>query len=123
MKIKVLWKVPSDMGEHGKKLWRRVGKELVKAESLDTLDYESFETMCRSYDRMKAADRQMAQEGMTVDGGHGVPKKHPCFAIWKTSHDSYINLLKMFGLSPSARGYRVRPREEKKDNGKEKFFA
>ncbi len=122
MKIQTLWRVPPDLGEHGQAIWKRVGRELVKNESLDDLDRETFETMCRSYDMMKVAALQMTTDGITVDGGRGVPKKHPAFAIWKTSHDSYVRLLALFGLSPASRGVKVSPKEEKKDDGKSRFF-
>ena len=120
IKIKMLWKIPSDLGEHGAAIWKRVGKELVKNEQLDSLDYEAFLTLCKSYDRMMVADAQMQKDGIVVDGGDRGPKKHPAFAIWKASYDAFVRLLTFFGMSPHARGLKVKPKEV--ENEKSKFF-
>ena len=122
MRLKTMWQVPKDLGRYGKGLWVRAGKELVKAQSLEQMDKETFLTMCICYDRMMQADQQMQKEGLSVDNGRGVKKKHPAFAIWKTSLDGYMKLLSHFGLSPQARGLKVNPKEEEKENGKERFF-
>ncbi|MEN6486353.1 MAG: phage terminase small subunit P27 family [Syntrophobacteraceae bacterium] len=122
MKIKSMWPVPKGLGHYGTELWKRVGKALVKSGSLDDLDRETFETLCRVYERMRTADDLMSTEGLTVDGGRGVPKKHPAFSVWKTSHDGYVRLLTHFGLSPMARGMRVEPKEAESKDGKSRFF-
>jgi len=122
MIIKQLWQVPNTLGEHGQVLYKRVGKELIKSESLDSLDKEAFVTLCQNYDRMISADAEIKKDGLTVDDGRGVKKKHPAFAIWKTSQDNYVRLLSHFGLSPHARGRKIEPKKETKKNGKDQFF-
>jgi P27 family predicted phage terminase small subunit len=124
MKLKSMWKVPKDLGPYGRELWRRAGRELVKAGSLEEMDKETFLTMCLCYDRMMKADKEMQDEGLSVDSGTGpgIKKKHPSFAIWKTSLDAYMKLLSHFGLSPQARGSKVLPQQEVKENGKDRFF-
>ncbi|HOI95029.1 MAG TPA: phage terminase small subunit P27 family [Syntrophobacter fumaroxidans] len=122
MKIKAMWPAPKGLGNYGTDLWKRVGKSLVKSGSLDDLDRETFETLCRNYERMRLADELMTSEGLTVDGGRGVPKKHPAFSIWKTAHDNYVRLLTHFGLSPMSRGTRVEPKEPESNDGKNRFF-
>jgi len=119
MKIKTLWKTPADLGENGKAIWKRVGKELVKNEQLDSLDYEAFVTLCRSYERMTLADKQMNEEGFVISDQYGT-KKHPAFAIWKASYDAFVRLLTFFGMSPHARGLKVKAKEV--PNEKSKFF-
>ena len=122
MKIKKLWATPKHLGKYGKSLWDRVGKQLVTDESLDDLDYETFETLCSNYDRMRSADDEIKKDGLTIDDGRGVKKKHPGFAIWKTSQDNYIRLLSHFGLSPQSRGRKIEPKEQVVENGKARFF-
>ncbi|MBF0232497.1 MAG: phage terminase small subunit P27 family [Desulfamplus sp.] len=122
MKIDRLWLVPPDMGEYGKALWKRIGKDLVESGSLDSLDRESFDTMCRNYDRMRVADKQMTDEGVTVDGRDG-PKKHPAFPVWKTAFDNYVKLSSHFGLTPMSRGFKVTPTEKAVSNEKAQFFT
>ena len=122
--LKTMWRVPKDLGPYGRELWQRSGRELVKAGSLEEMDKEAFLTMCLCYDRMMKADQEMQEEGLSVDSGTGpgIKKKHPSFAIWKTSLDAYMKLLSHFGLSPQARGVKVNPKSEVKKDGKDRFF-
>ena len=123
MKIKTLWRIPDDLGEHGRVLFRRVGKALVKANALDDLDRESFETLCRDYDLMRKAQLELDRDGLTVatPNGDGL-KKHPAFSIWKTAHDNYVRLCSHFGLSPMARGLKVDTQERKQSEKARRFF-
>ena len=121
MRVKKLWKSPSGLGKHGRKLWRNVGQRLVDSESLDELDRETFETLCRTYHKMVVADDLLEAEGLSVDSERG-SKKHPAFTQWKSYSDLYVKLLSHFGLSPQARGTKVHPKQEVKGNGKERFF-
>lgn len=122
MKISKLWRVPPDLGKHGKKLWKNVGHLLVESGSLDELDRETFETLCRTYHKMMLADSLLEVEGLSVDGLKGTNKKHPCFTQWKAYSDLYVKLLGYFGLSPYSRGVKIRPKEESMENGKKRFF-
>jgi len=120
MKISRLWQVPVDIGDDGKRLWHSEGKLLVKLRVLDELDRNSFETLCRTYDRMCVADKQLQRDGLTIKGVRGLCK-HPAFPIWKTSFDNYVTLCKQFGLTPQARGEKVDPKEKTKSK-KSGFF-
>ena len=124
MKLKRMWQAPKDLSAFGLSLWERAGRELVKSGSLEEMDKEAFLTMCQCYDRMMEADAEMRREGLSVESGigAGIKKKHPSFAIWKTSLDAYTKLLSHFGLSPQSRGERIRPKEQEEKNGKAKFF-
>jgi len=122
VKISRLWKIPPDIGEHGRRLWKSTGPRLVESGSLDDLDRETFETLCRVYHKMVVADRLLEAEGLSVEGLKGTNKKHPAFTQWKAYSDLYLKLLHHFGLSPYSRGVKVRPSEEVKENGKERFF-
>jgi len=122
MKVSKLWKAPSDLGDHGRRLWRSVGPHLVETGSLDELDRPSFEVLCRTYDRMVTADLQLKEEGLVVEGLNNTTKKHPAFAIWKSYSDLYVKLSMYFGLTPHGRGEKVKSRNEEKENGKDHFF-
>lgn len=122
MKIGKIWSVPKDLGDHGKRLWRSVGPRLVEAGSLDDLDRETFETLCRTYHKMVIADIALEDEGLSVEGLRGTMKKSPFFTQWKAYSDLYIKLLSHFGLSPHSRGMVVKPAEEVKNDGKKRFF-
>lgn len=122
MKISRLWNVPQDLGKHGQKLWKSAGPLLVESGSLDDLDRETFETLCRAYHKMVVADGLLEVEGLSVEGLHGTNKKHPAFSQWKAYSDLYLKLLSHFGLSPYSRGVKIIPREEVSENGKAKFF-
>ena len=122
MKLKQLWSPPKDLGEHGIQLFRRVGKLLIKSESLTKFDRETFETLCRDYELMRSAGKELETDGVTIKGERNVKKKHPAFPVWKVAHDNYVTLLKHFGLSPLSRGLKVEAKETEKKNGKEKFF-
>ena len=71
---------------------------------------------------MTVADLLLEREGLSVDGLKGTNKKHPAFTQWKAYSDLYLKLLSHFGLSPYSRGVKIMPKEERKENGKEKFF-
>jgi P27 family predicted phage terminase small subunit len=122
MKIKKIWKHPPGLGKHGRKLWSRVGNRLVDSGSLDELDRETFETLCRTYHKMVVADDLLEVEGLSVDSERG-SKKHPAFTMWKSYSDLYVKLLNHFGLSPSSRGIKIQPKEEVKKDGKDRFFS
>lgn len=122
MKISRLWKIPEDLGEHGRRLWKSAGPLLVESGSLDDLDRETFTTLCRVYHKMVVADSLLEVEGLSVDGLKGTNKKHPAFSQWKAYSDLYLKLLSHFGLSPYSRGVKIHPKEEEKKNGKSKFF-
>jgi len=121
MKIKTLWKPPEGLGNHGRKMWRNVGQKLVDAGSLDGLDRETFETLCRAYHKMVVADDILEAEGLSVKSERG-SKKHPAFSQWKSYSDLYVKLLSHFGLSPYSRGVKIQPKQEKKADGKDRFF-
>jgi len=122
--LKIMWKVPKDLGPYGRELWKNAGRELIKSGSLLEMDKEAFLTMCLCYERMMQSDHEMQRDGLQVESGTGpgIMKKHPAFAIWKTSLDAYMKLLSHFGLSPQARGVKVSPKEEV-NNEKDKFFS
>jgi P27 family predicted phage terminase small subunit len=122
MKINKLWSCPKDLGEHGRRLWRSVGPRLVESGSLDDLDRETFDTLCRTYHKMTVADINLESEGAFVDGLRGTIKKSPFLTQWKTYSDLYIKLLSHFGLSPLSRGKRIQPMEAVQANGKDRFF-
>ncbi len=121
MKISRLWPCPKDLKADGRRLWKEAGTLLIKAGALDELDRSAFTTLCRTYDKMCIADNQLLTEGLTIKGRQGAPVKHPAFSIWKVAHDNYVALLKQFGLTPAARGVKVKIVEKKKTE-KEKFF-
>ena len=118
MKIKRLWIIPEDLGKHGKRLWKNVGRQLVEGEVLDALDRESFETLCRTYHKMITCDNLLEEEGLNIEG-----KKNPIFSEWKAYSDLYVKLLYHFGMSPYSRGIKIKPKEEVKQDAKEQYFA
>jgi len=122
MKISRLWKVPPDLGVHGVKLWKNVGPLLVESGSLDQLDRETFESLCRVYHKFVTADLELEEAGLSVNDQRGSEKKHPAFTQWKAYSDLYIKLLSHFGLSPYSRGVKIRPKEQEERNGKTRFF-
>ena len=122
MKISRLWQIPEDLGKHGRKLWKNVGPLLVESGSLDQLDRETFESLCRVYHKFIVSDLELEEAGLSVADKKGSEKKHPAFTQWKAYSDLYIKLLHHFGLSPYSRGVKVRPKEEATANGKAKFF-
>ena len=124
MKIKNLWAVPEDMGEYGKEFFRRIGPKLVKNKRLADEDYYSFIALCDNHHMAKTALKQIERDGITVDGGRGVLKKHPAFAIYRVTFDNFAKLCNHFGLSPMARGekFMVAERPSKKEKSVERFF-
>lgn len=122
MKISRLWPVPKDLGEYGRRLWRNVGPLLAESGSLDELDRETFESLCRVYHKFKRADLELEEAGLSMNDARGSEKKPPQFTMWKAYSELYIKLLSHFGLSPSSRGMKIRPREEEQKNGKSRFF-
>ena len=122
MRIKNLWRPPSGLGVHGQRLWRHVGKKLVDAGSLDDLDRETFEVLCRTYHKMIVCDDLLEVGGLMVSGVKG-DKKSPAYTQWKAYSDLYVKLLSHFGLSPYSRGMKIQPKEEVKKDGKDRFFT
>ena len=120
MPISKLWKRPSNLRGHGRRLWESVGPRLVEAGTLEELDKETFGLLCRTYHRMLTLDALLESEGYVIEGENRTQKKHPAFSEWKSYSDLYVKLLSNFGLSPSARGAKIHFKEQ--DNAKTKFF-
>ena len=124
MKIKNLWNMPTDLEEYGQDIYKRIGPKLVKNGHLDDVDYDLFIALCESYHLLRMATIELKADGLSIDGGRGVKKKHPTFAIYRVVFDNFSKLCNHFGLSPMARGekfviFNKATREEKKV---ERFF-
>lgn len=127
MKIKNLWKAPDDLGEYGVEIYKRIGPKLVKARRLADIDFDLFVAMCGSGHLAKMALLEIERDGLSVDGGRGVKKKHPSFAIYKTAMDNFVRLSSHFGLSPMSRNEKFEVMEKKKkakpgEKDVERFF-
>jgi len=124
MKIKNLWKMPDGLGGYGIELYRRVGPKLVKNGYLDDVDYDLFIALCESYHLLRMAMVELKADGLSIDGGRGVKKKHPTFAIYRVVFDNFSKLCNHFGLSPLARGEKFVITEKTTKEGKkvERFF-
>ena len=80
MPISKLWKRPSNLRGHGRRLWESVGPRLVEAGTLEELDKETFGLLCRTYHRMLTLDALLESEGYVIQGENKTQKKHPAFS-------------------------------------------
>lgn len=124
MKIKKLWPMPKRLGKYGQSLYRSVGRKLVQNRQLDAIDRDLFISLCQAWELSQKALDEIIADGISVDGGRKVLKKHPSFTIYKVSFDNYVKLCGHFGLSPLSRGEKFITTEKptKKEKKVERFF-
>lgn len=108
---------PGHLSTFARECWAETAPELERLGLLSTIDLRLFEELCEAYAlarsaleamRPKKADgtpdlRRRGFELVLDDPHHGGVRKHPAFAVWNMSTNTYAALCARFGISPLSR--------------------
>ena len=106
--------VPKDLSVGARKVWKRLGAELLRYNLISVVYSEIFEELCETIADVKALRHSMrARQNLlrdknedpmgafTVLTPNGMPQQHPLYQILKSERQMMLTLLAKFGLSPA----------------------
>ena len=116
--------MPTSLGVHGKRAWKKVCRVLDEMGLLSTADTTALEIYAQTYQDYRLAVENVRKIGQLIiiakDGKTNV-KRNPADVIQERKGLMLIKLLTEFGLTPSSRA-RVQALPEEKDDPFEKFL-
>lgn len=106
--------VPKGLSPGARKVWKRLGAELLRYNLISTVYSDIFEELCETVADVKelrhalrAKQNQLRADGKDPMGAfevltpNGMPQQHPRYQILKSERQMMLSLLAKFGLSPS----------------------
>ena len=84
-------------------IWKSVVPELLKNRVLKITDMHNVEMFCIAYENMRQAQKEISQNGITVEGATGGPIKNPAVTTLNEASRQMIQFGSMLGLDPSSR--------------------
>lgn len=107
-------KEPKDLSPGAKKIWKRLGAELLRYNLISVVYSDLFEELCetisdvkdlrhsfRGKQKMLRAEGKDASDAFTVLTPNGMPQQHPLYQILKSERQMMLSLMAKFGLSPA----------------------
>jgi P27 family predicted phage terminase small subunit len=104
---------PAWLSKEAKAEWRRIMPLLIERRILTEADMGSVENYCLAIGQIRAAERTIRQEGMTVQGASGL-RAHPALKIQSQALTHSRQLAAELGLTPVSRS-RPAIREDNED--------
>lgn len=90
---------PKHLSAAAKRLWQQLKTEYV----LDDVAAEVLlESLCESFDRIKAAREQIARDGMVILDRFGAPRAHPAVNIEHAARMQLVRAIRALRLAPDA---------------------
>ena len=96
-------KPPPWLDRDAKREWRRVAPELERLGLLSHVDMAALAAYCQAFSRWAAAERIIAQEGLTCRGAMGGMVQRPEVLIARQSMQLIKQFAGEFGLTPAGR--------------------
>ena len=106
--------VPKDLSPGARKVWKRLGTELLRYNLISVVYSDIFEELCETVSDVKALRHSMRgrQNKLRAEGAdpmgaftvltpNGMPQQHPLYQILKSERHMMLTLLAKFGLSPA----------------------
>ncbi len=106
--------VPKGLSPGARKVWKRLGTELLRYNLISVVHSDLFEELCETVSDVKelrhairAKQNLLRSEGKDPMGAfqvltpNGMPQQHPLYQILKSERQMMLTLLAKFGLSPS----------------------
>ena len=94
---------PRDLGEVGKREWRRLAKELVALGLLTTVDLTAFRLYVDAFEVYVDARANIKQYGSIIPSPKGFLMTSPYVHLANKSMAQMVKLMQEFGMTPSAR--------------------
>lgn len=106
--------VPKGLSPGARKVWRRLGTELLRYNLISVVYSDIFEELCETVADVKELRHSMRarqnlfrsqgkdpMEAFEVVSPNGLPMQHPRYQILKSERQMMLSLLAKFGLSPA----------------------
>ena len=105
---------PKDLSPDAKKIWRRMGKKLLKLGLITEIDEASFGMWCSTYAELQTLNIQYNKEGLMITyPTTGRKVVNPLLAVIRNTRTQLDRLGAKFGMNPSDRsGISVGTRDE-----------
>jgi P27 family predicted phage terminase small subunit len=100
---KALPRKPAWLVGEGAKLWAKLARSLHRKGLLDQWNADLFAVWCNEVGDYVEATRQVARDGLIVEGHHNVQRKHPALSVQRDAVPAIRLLGAEFGLTPAAR--------------------
>ena len=94
---------PGFFSQVAKAEWRRMGRLLIDAGVLTSLDTTALALYCSSYARYVKAEEMLEQDGAVTEGVGGSLISSPYIAISNQAMIQMTRLLGEFGMTPASR--------------------
>ncbi len=112
----LLGEAPEWLPDFAKELWRRVVAETQGQRVITAVDAEILAAYCAAYARLRAAEREIAVDGITIRTDNGGIAKHPAVTVANEAASQLRSLGSELGLSPAARARLHAPKDAGKDD-------
>uniref|UniRef100_A0A1A7GDY7 Phage terminase, small subunit, P27 family n=1 Tax=biofilter metagenome TaxID=1070537 RepID=A0A1A7GDY7_9ZZZZ len=106
--------IPKGLGPGARKVWKRLGAELLRYNLIAVVYSDIFEELCETIADVKELRHSLRarqallrsagkdpMEAFEVVSPNGLPMQHPRYQILKSERQMMLSLLAKFGLSPS----------------------
>ena len=113
--------MPDSLSAAARREWTRVVGLLANRNMLDALDESVLEQYAICHDRLRQAERDIAERGLLVPGDRGEVKNPSC-QLGRQYRDQLVTLARELGLTPNAR-LRMAVEPEEADDGPGSFHA
>lgn len=91
--------MPAELTGDAAAYWREVVPKLVKAGMVNELDKGALSDMCVCWARVQECEREIARDGVTVEGYRGSKVRHPSTITVKAYRESLQKYQMKFGLT------------------------
>jgi P27 family predicted phage terminase small subunit len=112
---------PEHLSDEAKEEWARVAEQLHSVGILTALDRSILEAYCVSWARWRAAERILAESGLTQMTPYGSVVSHPALAISRRAAADTVKFATELGMTPASRG-RIRVNPNAKQDSSGEFF-
>lgn len=105
---------PRHLSREARKEWHRVSKELYEAGLLTMVDRAALAGYCQAWGRWVNAERDLANQSLTLTTEKGYSYPNPLLGIAKTALAEMHTFMAAFGMTPSSRSKVTidKPKEE-----------
>ena len=97
-------------------IWQSIVPELLKNEVLKITDMHNVEAFCMAYENYRQCQKDIAENGVTVQGAMGGPIKNPALTGINEAMKQMATFGAMLGLDPSSRQRLLGPGKKEKTN-------
>lgn len=107
---------PDWLAGHARDLWEHLAPLLCKQHIVQATDIQNLEVYCAAYGQFRAAEDELARNGVVVTGAQGGPVKNPAATAKNEAVKQMATYGAMLGLDPSSRQRLLGPKKKGEGN-------